>query len=288
MSKKFICCESDFDDAKIVLFGVPYDATSTYRKGSRLAPAAIRKESIGIETFSPYSDRDLADIKVYDFGDLKRLKDIEDMLHSVESTVDDALNHNKFPVMLGGEHLVTLGAFKAIHKKYPDVCIIHFDAHTDLRDNWDGQKLNHSTVIRRCHDVIASEAKQSSQSSPRIFQFGIRSGERTEFEWAKQNTHLCRHNFATLKDAIKQIGNRPVYFTIDLDVLDPSEMGGTGTPEAGGVSFLELLDATQKVFGLNVVGCDINELSPPYDCNGASTALACKFLREVLLLCQKH
>jgi agmatinase len=277
MKNKFIGCESSFDDADIVLFGVPYDATSTYRKGSRLAPNAIRKESTGIETYSPYIDRDLEDLKIHDAGDLQiKSKDQAPMIYLVEAQTQKILDAGKFPVMLGGEHLVTLGTFKAIHKKYPDVCIVHFDAHTDLRDNWEGERLNHSTVIRRCFELTGKD---------RIFQFGIRSGERTEFEWAKTNTHLCKNNFATLGDALKQIGNRPVYFTIDLDVLDPSEMGGTGTPEAGGVTFLELLGATQKIFQtLNVVGCDINELSPPYDTNGASTALACKYLREVLLL----
>jgi len=275
---KFIGCGATFDDAEVVLFGVPYDATSTYRKGSRLAPTAIRKESVGIETYSPYVDRDLGDVRVCDAGDVKvpplGLLPAA-MVYSVEEQTQKILDAGKFPLMLGGEHLVTLGAFKAVHKKYPDVCVIHFDAHTDLRDDWEGERLNHSTVIRRCFELTGKG---------RIFQFGIRSGERGEFEWAKANTHLCKHNFASLGDAIKQIGKRPVYFTIDLDVLDPSEMGGTGTPEAGGVAFLELLGATQEIFGtLNVVGCDINELSPPYDVNGASTALACKYLREVLL-----
>ena len=278
-AKQFIGCDKSFDDAKIVLFGAPYDATSTYRKGSRLAPAAIRVESDGIETYSPYLDRDLGEISVHDAGDLKFTSpDPAPVVYGVEAQTTKILGAGKFPIMLGGEHLVTLGAFRAVHKKHQDVCIIHFDAHTDLRDDWDGQKLNHSTVIRRCFDILGG-------AHNRIFQFGIRSGERTEFGFAESHTHLCKNNFATLPEAIKQIGNRPVYFTIDLDVLDPSEFGGTGTPEAGGVTFLELLDATQAVFkSLNVVGCDINELSPPLDTNGASTALACKFLREVLLL----
>lgn len=276
-SSKFIGCEAKFEDAKVVLFGAPYDATSTYRKGSRLAPTAIRKESDGIETYSPYVHRDLADIVVHDAGDLKFPSvDPAPMVYAVEACTARILDAKKFPLMLGGEHLVTLGAFRAVHQKYPDVRIIHFDAHTDLRDDWYWQKLNHSTVIRRCFDIIGKG---------KIFQFGIRSGERAEFEFAKANTHLCKHGFDSLDTAIKAIGNYPVYFTIDLDILDPSEFGGTGTPEAGGVSFLALLEATKKVFrNLNVVGCDITELSPPHDKNGASTALACKYLREVLLL----
>jgi len=275
---KFLGCDATFDDAKIVLFGVPYDATSTYRKGSRLAPTAIRKESDGIETYSPYLDKDLQDIQIHDAGDILSLRgakrrgnlDPAPMVYNVEAQTQKILDAGKFPIMLGGEHLVTLGAVRAVAKKYPDLAIVHFDAHADLRDDWDGKKLNHSTVMRRCHDVIASEAKQSL---PSIYQYGIRSGTREEFAFIKK--HI-------LKDLPK---GRPVYFTIDLDVLDPSEFGGTGTPEAGGVTFLELLAKTKEVFStLNVVGCDINELCPPYDHNGASTALACKYLREVLLL----
>jgi agmatinase len=197
------------------------------------------------------------------------------MVKSTETFTAKIVVNGKFPVMLGGEHLVTLGAFQAVAKKYPDACIVHFDAHTDLRDNYEGEKLNHATVIRRCFDIVGAN---------RIFQFGIRSGERQEFEFASKNTFLTKNNFDGLTNALKKIGNRPIYFTIDLDVLDPSEMGGTGTPEAGGVRFLELLDAAKKVFSANVVACDINELCPAVDTNGASTALACKFLREILLL----
>ena len=276
IERSFIGCMHGHKDAAIVLFGVPFDATSTYRKGSAEAPAKIRDESHGIETYSPYQNKDLSNIKVFDGGDLNVSGDrVEDMLDKTEDYTKQVLRAGKFPLMLGGEHLVTLGAFRAIAKKYPDVCVVHFDAHTDLRNDWEGSPCNHSTVIRRCFDIVGKG---------RIFQFGIRSGEKAEFEFAAKNTVLTKNNFEGLQSKIRKIGRRPVYFTIDLDVLDPSELGGTGTPEAGGVRFLELLDAARKVFGLNVVGCDITELSPPLDTNGASTALACKFLREVLLM----
>lgn len=278
MVNKFIGCDSEFKEADIVLFGVAFDATSTYRRGSKFAPMAIRNESRGIETYSPYLDKDLEDIKVFDGANIDVGDDIEKMLSKTEEYVAQILAARKFPLMLGGEHLVTLGAFRAISKKYPKVCVIHFDAHTDLRNDWEGNLNNHSTVIRRCFDIVGKD---------RIFQFGIRSGEKTEFEFAKKNTVLIKNNFDGLEKILKKIGKSPVYFTVDLDVLDPSEFGGTGTPEAGGVSFLELLNAAQEVFKYNVVGCDINELSPPFDTNGASTALACKFLREVLLLAKK-
>jgi len=290
MEQKFIGCEESFEEGDIILFGVPFDATSTYRRGSALAPRKIREESFGIETYSPYQDKDLEDILVCDIGDVEvggnkdNLKSIEQMLYSVGVMTKRVLDAGKFPIMLGGEHLVSLGAFREVFAKYPDVCIVHFDAHTDLRENWEGNPYNHSTVVRRCFDLVGGSSKQ-----PRIFQFGIRSGERVEFEFSKQNCYLVKSSFSdgekSLEKALKIIGKGPVYFTIDLDVLDPSEFGGTGTPEAGGVRFLELLDACKKVFGkTRVVGCDINELSPPFDSDGKSTALACKLLREILLL----
>ena len=291
---KFIGCENEFEGARIVLFGVAFDSTSTYRKGSATGPSAIRKESFGIETYSPYQDRDLCDIKVFDAGDIevetkklipKVAEEALSMLEKTEAMTEQILWPGKFPMMLGGEHLVTLGAFRAIAKRHPNVCIVHFDAHTDLRDEWEGNPNNHSTVIRRCFDTIVEhDKKKNNKGKNRIFQFGIRSGEKAEFEFAKNNTVLTKNNFKDIDNVLKRIGKRPVYLTIDLDVLDPSEMGGTGTPEAGGVRFMDLLSAVRKVFKLNVVGCDMVELSPPFDTNGASTALACKLLRELLLL----
>ena len=180
--------------------------------------------------------------------------------------------------MIGGEHLVTLGAIEAVVEKYPDLRIIHFDAHTDLRDEYLGEKLSHASVIRRVHDLVGDG---------KIHQFGIRSGERDEFYWAKEHTNLNKFNFKGLQEAIEECQNYPVYFTIDLDVLDPSVFPGTGTPEAGGVTFMELLEAIIAVSKLNVVAMDINELSPVYDQSGASTALACKVLRELLLAMNK-
>ena len=164
-------------------------------------------------------------------------------------------------------------------EKYQDLAIIHFDAHTDLRQEYLGEKLSHATVIRRVHDLIGDG---------KIYQFGIRSGERDEFMWAKKHTSLHKFNFEGLDEAIVQCQGAPVYLTIDLDVLDPSVFPGTGTPEAGGVSFQELLSAIISVSQLNVVAMDLNELSPVYDPSGASTALACKILRELLLAINKE
>lgn len=275
----FIGLEATFNEAKCVIFGAPMDSTTSYRPGTRFASSAMRQESFGIETYSPYQDKDLEDIKVFDGGDLELpFGNPRKALDMIKVTTKTILEANKLPCMIGGEHLVTLGAIEAVVEKYPDLRIIHFDAHTDLRDEYLGEKLSHASVIRRVHDLVGDGKNH---------QFGIRSGERDEFYWAKEHTNLNKYSFKGLQEAIEECQNYPVYFTIDLDVLDPSVFPGTGTPEAGGVSFMELLEAIIAVSKLNVVAMDINELSPIYDQSGASTALACKILRELILAMNK-
>lgn len=275
----FIGLEASFEEADCVIFGAPMDTTTSYRPGTRFGPSAIRKESFGLETYSPYQDKDLEDIKVFDGGDLElpfgSPRKALDMISAATKIILDA---NKLPCLIGGEHLVSLGAIEAVFQKYPELRIIHFDAHTDLREEYLGEKLSHASVIKRAYDLVGDH---------KIFQFGIRSGERNEFQFAKEHTYLTKFNFEGLEQAIEKCKGYPVYFTIDLDVLDPSVFPGTGTPEAGGVNFKELLEAIIKVSELNVVAMDINELSPVYDQSGASTALACKVLRELLLAMNK-
>ena len=273
----FIGCDSSYEDAKIVIFGAPFDSTTSFRPGARFGSAAIRHESFGIETYSPYQDKDLTDYNVFDKGDLELCFGSSEMaLKDIEDCASEILNDNKMPLLIGGEHLVTLGSVRAVAKKHDNLHIIHFDAHADLRDDYLGAKLSHACVIRRCYDILGDG---------KIHQFCIRSGERDEFKFAKAHTDMHALSFNGLKEVVEDLKNKnvPVYFTIDLDCLDPSAFPGTGTPEAGGVSFLELLDAIKMVSKLNVVGADINELAPMLDTSGVSTAMACKVLRELLL-----
>ena len=271
----FIACDSDFDSAKAVIFGAPFDGTTSYRPGARFAGKQIRSESYGIETYSPYQDKDLEDLSVYDGGELDLpFGNTERVLQMIEDHAADILKADKTPILIGGEHLVTLGAVRAAAKKYPDLHIIHFDAHADLRQEYLGEQLSHACVLRRCHDILGDG---------RIFQFGIRSGDREEFAFAKTHTYMNKFNLDTLEDICQKLQNKPVYFTIDLDVLDSSVFPGTGTPEAGGIDFNTLIRGIITVGQLNVVAADINELSPPYDPSGVSTAAACKTLRELLL-----
>lgn len=271
----FIGCDNNYDESKIVVFGAPFDSTTSFRPGTRFASKVMRSESFGIETYSIYQDRDLEDICIFDGGDLElSFGNPENALTDIENFTAKLINDNKIPCMIGGEHLVTLGAFRVISKKYHDIHVIHFDAHADLRDEYLGQKLSHATVMHRIWDIIGDN---------RIFQFGIRSGEKSEIYWGQNHVFTNKFNFHRLEQITNELKGKPVYFTLDLDVLDPSVFPGTGTPEAGGVTFMELLKAILDVSKLNIVGMDINELCPIYDQSGSSTALACKVLRELLL-----
>lgn len=273
----FIGCEADFQEATTVIFGAPFDGTTSYRPGTRFASQAMRQESYGLETYSPFLQKDLVDLSIFDAGDLDiTIGNKEKALIEIAEMTAQIIQANKKPFMIGGEHLVTLPAFTSVFKQYPDVILIHLDAHTDLRENYLGEELSHATVLRRIWDLVGDE---------RIFQFGIRSGTREEFQWAQTgHTYMEPFTAQSFSSLTEQIGATPVYVTIDLDVLDPSVFPGTGTPEAGGLSYRELEALFPTLAKLNIVGADIVELAPHYDQSGASTAVACKVMRELLLV----
>ena len=279
----FMGCDAEYEEADIVLFGAPFDSTTSFRPGTRFAGQSIRSDSYGLETYSPYQDADLTEKKIFDCEDLElAIGDSSLVLKEIEACTAQILKDEKLPFMIGGEHLVTLGSVRAAAEKYPDMHIIHFDAHTDLRQDYLGVELSHACVLRRCWDILGDG---------RIHQFGIRSGEKEEFEWAKAG-HTDFHPFCLegLEDTLAALKREhaPVYFTVDLDVLDPSFFPGTGTPEPGGISFMSLMHAVTKVVSqCHLIGCDVNELCPPYDQSGVSTAVACKIIREMLIAIKK-
>ena len=272
----FMACDTNYKNADIVMFSAPFDGTTSFRPGTRFAGGAIRRDSYGLETFSPYQDADLLDCRVLDSGELDLpIGDPLAALKVIKKRTAAILKDGKIPFMIGGEHLVTLGAFGAVAEKYPDAHIIHFDAHADLRNDYLGVKLSHACVIRRCYDIVGDG---------RIFQFGIRSGDKSEFAWKEGKVTTRLFDFEGLYGVLEELKGKPVYFTLDLDVLDPSVFPGTGTPEPGGVTFDALRKAATAVCRrANIVGCDVNELSPPYDQSGISTAAACKIIREMLI-----
>ena len=277
----FQSCDKEYKDSSVVIFSSPMDATCSFRPGTRFAGPAIRQDSIGMEWYSTYFNMDLKDYGTCDIGDLDLpMGDVEKDLKEISRVTSLILKDGKKTMMIGGEHLVTLGTIREYVKKYKDLNIIHFDAHTDLREEFLGRELSHATVLRKCYDLLDGGT---------IYQFGIRSGDRSEFEWAK--THIHQHLFDTegLDEAIEALKDKPVYITIDLDVLDPSVFPGTGTPEAGGITFKELEAAILKMRKLNnIVGADMVELSPDYDTSHVSTQVACKVLRELVLLLHSH
>ncbi|QGU96613.1 agmatinase [Clostridium bovifaecis] len=275
----FVGFDNEYDESKIVVFGAPFDGTTSFRPGTRFAPDVMRSESYGLETYSPYFDKDLTEINVFDAGDLEfGFGNTEKVLKMIKEFTQGIVADDKIPFMIGGEHLVSYPAVEAVFEKYKDLRIIHFDAHTDLRDEFKGERLSHATVLKRIWDFVGDG---------KMYHFGIRSGDGEEFRWAEKHVKLTKFNTDGLEDAIKEIGDHPVYITIDLDVLDPSVFPGTGTPEAGGISFHEMMDAILAMQNLNVVGADVVELSPHYDPSGVSNAVACKIVRELALAIYK-
>jgi len=272
----FIGCESDFVEAELVIFGAPFDSTTSFRPGTRFAADYIRMDSYGLETYSPYLDKDLADYALMDIGNLDLpFGNAAKALAVIEETAATILSAHKIPFLIGGEHLVSLGSIRAAYKKHPNLKLIHFDAHTDLRDHYMGEPLSHAAVIKRAWDFMGDGT---------IYQFCIRSGEKAEFEWAKAHTHLEKFTYDSLKSVVDALGTEdPIYVTIDLDVLDPSIFSGTGTPEPGGIFFKDMMAIIKTLAPLNIIGADVVELSPHYDQTGVSTATACKVIRELML-----
>jgi agmatinase len=264
------------DEADWVLVGLPYDGTCSFRPGTRFGPEAIRAASWGLESYSPLQDATLDDVAYFDAGELEfPLGNREAILFIIRDNARDVLAAGKRWLGLGGEHLVTYPVIQAYVEKYPDLAVLHFDAHADLREDYLGERLSHATVLRRVTELLVGPE--------RLVQIGIRSGPAEEFAWMRRHGTLLE-NRENLPQALDRLNGRPVFLTIDLDVLDPSIMSGTGTPEPGGLTFRELTDWLLAFRGLNYVGADVVELSPHYDPSGVSTVTAAKVVREVLLL----
>ncbi|CAM5365114.1 agmatinase [Bacillus safensis FO-36b] [Bacillus safensis subsp. safensis] len=277
--KVFIGSHPTWEDAKVILYGMPMDWTVSYRPGSRFGPNRIREVSIGLEEYSPYLDRELHEVPFFDAGDIPLpFGNAQKSLDLIEEYVDSILEKGKFPLGMGGEHLVSWPVFRAMYKKYPDLAIIHMDAHTDLREEYEGEPLSHSTPIRKVAGLIGAE---------NVFSFGIRSGMKEEFEWAKEaGMHISKFEvLEPLKQVLPKLKGRPVYVTIDIDVLDPAHAPGTGTVDAGGITSKELLASIHSIAGsdVQVVGADLVEVAPVYDHSDQTANTASKLLREMLL-----
>ncbi|KON66837.1 agmatinase [Peribacillus butanolivorans] len=275
----FIKSHPDFEESEAVLYGMPMDWTVSFRPGSRFGPTRIREVSIGLEEYSPYLDRELEEVKFYDAGDIPLpFGNPQRSIDMIEKFVDGVLDAGKFPLGMGGEHLVTWPVIKAMYKKYPDMAIIHMDAHTDLREDYEGEPLSHASIIRKSAELIGPK---------NVYSFGIRSGLKEEFQWAKENgMHISKFEvLEPLKEVLPQLAGRPVYVTIDIDVLDPAHAPGTGTVDCGGITSKELLASIHEIARseINVVGCDLVEVAPIYDPSEQTANTASKLIREMLL-----
>ncbi len=270
LDRNWMAQNPDYHSSDIVMLGLPFDGTVSYRSGSRFAPEQIRLASWGLEEYSPVFDKELGDVNFHDAGDLEfPLGNTYKTLEQIRENVEDIYKDKKRVFGIGGEHLVTLPEIQAISKYVDNLAIVHFDAHTDLREEYLGEEMSHSAVIRHCSKIVGAE---------NIKQIGIRSGMKEEWEFMKNHNTLC-HKFSDL-DCLK---GKNIFVTVDLDCLDTSIMPGTGTPEAGGMTFKELNDWFYYLKDFNIVGADVVELAPDYDASGASTAVATKVIRELLM-----
>jgi agmatinase len=278
----FQSCKSTYEESDVVIFSVPMDNTTSFRPGARFAGNAIRVDSFGVEWYSPYRERDLNEFKTSDIGDLDLpFGDVDSQLDIIYQATKQILDDQKVPMMVGGEHLASYSTIKAVYEKYPNLHVIQLDAHTDLRESFFGRDLSHATFLRHVHKFLGDG---------KIYQFGIRSGEKPEFDWSKKgHTFMRKFDFEGLDQVVEKLKDVPVYVTIDLDVLDPAVMPGTGTPEPGGMQYKDLLWAFDQFQKLNqLVAADFVELAPMLDPSGASTAVAAKTLREMVLLLQMN
>jgi agmatinase len=253
------------------MLGLPFDGTVSNRPGARFAPEQIRLASWGLEDYSLRFDKHLQDVNFHDAGDLELPPgNTYACLDLIEKNTAEIYAAGKRVFGIGGEHLVTLPQIKAAAKFHPDLAIVHFDAHTDLRQEYLGEEMSHSAVIRHAAKITGAQ---------NIKQIGIRSGLKEEFDFIKANNMAAKKHSDL--DALK---GKKIFVTVDLDVLDPSIMSGTGTPEAGGLDFNTLVDWFAYLKNFDIIGCDVVELAPDYDASGVSTAVAAKVVRELLMV----
>jgi len=272
----FLAAKDSYEEARLVLAGVPLDLTSSFRPGSRQGPQAVRSVSDGLEEYSPYLDMDLSDCPFYDGGDLLLPHgNLQLCFKRIEHLCRLLLQDEKLPVFIGGEHLITFPLVKAALDFYPHLAVLHFDAHADLRHDYLGEIYSHATVMRRVCELVRPE---------NVYQFGIRSGTREEFAYGGSFTRFYPFEILHgLESSLPELQGRPLYVTVDIDVVDPSFAPGTGAPEPGGVSPRELFRVLDMLRGENVVGCDFVELAPVYDRSGITALLTAKLVREGLL-----
>lgn len=281
LSAYYMGSKKMYNEANVIIVGAPMDYTCSFRPGTRFGPQKVREVSYGIEEFSFYQEQILDDKAYFDCGDLDLpVGDVDTSLQIIHEAASEIFKDNKIPLFVGGEHLISTPVIRAAYEKYGDeLVIIHLDAHADLREDYLGRANSHATAIRRVADTVPTQ---------NIYQFGIRSGTREEFEFGKSRTNFYPFEvYEPMKKVAGTLGNRPIYITLDIDVVDPAFANGTGTPEPGGISTKELLDSLLLFKDMNVIGFDVVEISPPYDASDRTAVLGAKLVREMILMMDK-
>ena len=268
---------------RLNILGICFDGTACFRKGSKKGPDAIRLVSGDLESYSPIMDQDLTDKPYYDLGNLyfeqsnngnQDCLAIQDSFAGLSKNIKLAQERTYF-LTLGGEHSISYPVILKYLTEYPDLLLIHLDAHADLRDGYEGYHYSHAAIIRRCFDHFGADHQ--------LLQFGIRSGTREEFTWMSEKDTLI-DDFADFLQELQAIPrNRPIYLTLDLDFFDPSSLPGTGTPEPGGYDFQTFIEIITILANKKLVGADLVELAPDIDPTGNSSVFAAKVARELIL-----
>ncbi|NLZ39623.1 MAG: agmatinase [Firmicutes bacterium] len=274
-SGSFLAAGNDYEQSRLVLLGAPMDFTVSFRPGARNGPQAIRSSSPGLEEYSLALGKDLRNASFYDAGDIiLPFGNTERSLQLIEKAVSDIFAANKFPLLMGGEHLVSLGALRAAAKYHRDLVVVHLDAHADLRAEYLGEAHSHASVMYHVQQELGLP----------IYQYGIRSAAAEEAAYAKEHTHFYPfHVLEPLRQTAAELAGRPLYLSLDIDVVDPAFAPGTGTPEPGGITAAELLSAINLLARLQIVGMDLVEVAPVYDPAGITAMLAAKVIREIIL-----
>ena len=279
----FMGAKKTLKNCSIGIFGVNYDGTTSFKPGTRFGPNAIRNVSESLETYCPFFNKDLNLINYFDAGSLKiDLSNTYSIIKKVKSGTEFLIKKNLKPLILGGEHSISIGVIEALVEKYPNLLMIQLDAHADLRDSYQNNKYSHACTIRRCLELLPNK---------KVIQIGIRSGTQEEFTIMNKNHQLI--NFRTgdsnikIKKFLEPFRSQPIYLTVDLDWFDPSLLSGTGTPEPGGLFWHDFETIIQLLSTFKIIGCDIVELSPNIDLSGISSVVAAKTTRSLIMTLDK-
>jgi len=286
---KFLGSAPSVENVDNVILGLPMDETCCFRPGTRLGPREIRYHSDNLELFSIEQGRELGERTFFDAGDVELTVGAPDTaMNEIARAVGEILDRGQRPVCLGGEHGVTAGIARALAPRFPDLCVLHVDAHYDLREQWLGSSLSHATALRNVWNTMGFD---TADEPPRLVQIGIRSGPPEEWAFAQRHIpQFMPDGVASLEsfldDWARRWAGRPVYCTFDIDAVDPAYAPGTGTPEAGGITSREALALVRSLAKFRLVGFDLVEVSPPWDPAGITSALAAKLVRELLIALQ--